>query len=393
MLPYDEIASAIRRLHGRPEGEIPLHEPRFGLRERDLLLDCLDSTFVSSVGAYVGRAEEMLQEVTGAAHAVATVNGTSALHAALLACGVGAGAEVLTQPLTFVATANAVHYCGAQPVFLDVDRTTLGMSPQALERFLIQCCERRTDGTLVNRGSGRRVAACLPVHIFGHPCAVDKIAALCASFDIPLVEDAAEALGSRWQNRHCGTFGRTGVLSFNGNKIVTCGGGGAVLTDDAELARRLKHLTTTAKAPHPWRYEHNETGYNYRLPNLNAALLCAQLEQLEAFIADKRRLAAEYTEFFQSRGMTCVQEPAGGRANCWLNAILLDDAAARDAFLAGMHERGILCRPAWGLMHRLPMYAACEHDALTNASWLEARLVNLPSSVRCRKDEQGPGRP
>ncbi len=393
MLPYDEIAAAIRRLHLRPMGEIPLHEPRFGPRERDLLLACLDSTFVSSVGAYVGRAETMLQEITGAAHAVATVNGTSALHAALLVCGVARDDEVLTQPLTFVATANAIRYCGAHPVFLDVDRTTLGMAPRALERFLQHRCDRRSDGTLVNRASGRRVTACLPVHIFGHPCAVDEIAALCAFHGLPLVEDAAEALGSLWQGRHCGTFGRVGTLSFNGNKIVTCGGGGAVLTSDAELARRLKHLTTTAKAPHPWRYEHTETGYNYRLPNLNAALLCAQLEQLEGFVRDKRRLADEYAECCPGLGLTVIREPEGGRANCWLNVILLDNAAARDALLAAMHERGILCRPAWTLLHRLPMYAACEHDALTNAIWLEQRLVNLPSSVRCRQEEQGPGKP
>lgn len=382
MLPYDDIADVIRRLHRQSEGDIPLHEPRFGARERELLLDCLGSTYVSSVGAHVGRAEEMLCRITGAAHAVATVNGTSALHAALLACGVGPEDEVLTQPLTFVATANAISYCGARPVFLDVDRTSLGMSPRALESFLLRHCSKEDNGTVRNRASGRRVAACLPVHIFGRPCAVDEISVLCDSWGIPLVEDAAEALGSLWQRRHCGTFGRTGVLSFNGNKIVTCGGGGAVLTDDAVLARRLKHLTTTAKLPHPWRYEHDETGYNYRLPNLNAALLCAQLDQLEAFVADKRRLALEYAEFFQSLGISCVGEVPGSRSNCWLNAILLEDEAGRDQFLHEMHRRGILCRPAWRLMHQLPMFAGCGHDGLEQAVWLEQRLVNLPSSVR-----------
>ncbi len=378
MRDLDALIAEIRAIYG--DGPVPLHRPVFAGAERRFLVECVESTFVSSVGPMVGELEERVAAFTGARFAVATVNGTAALHVALQLAGVEAGQEVITQPLTFVATCNAVRYCGAWPVFVDVDRDTLGLSPTALRAFLERHAERRDDGCY-NRTTGRRLAACVPMHSFGHPCRIAAIAAVCAEYGIAVVEDAAESLGSYVGERHTGTFGRLGVLSFNGNKIITTGGGGMILTDDAELARRAKHLTTTAKVPHPWEFVHDAVGFNYRMPNLNAALGCAQMEQLPAMLAVKREVAARYAAFCAAHGWVFVAEPAGTRSNYWLNAVLLDAREERDAVLEYTNARGVMTRPAWRPMHRLDMFHGCQQDGLANAEWLEQRLVNLPSSV------------
>lgn len=374
------IISRIREIFGT-DGFIPLHEPRFGGNERKYVLDAIDSTFVSSVGEYVNRFEEMICKLSGASHAVATVNGTCALHIALKLVGVEPEDEVITQALTFVATANAIRYCSATPVFIDVDRDTLGLSPVALEQFLERNSERNGDGVCVNRRTKRRLAACVPMHTFGHPSKVDVIVEICDQYGIPVVEDAAESIGSTYRGRATGTFGRCGIYSFNGNKTITCGGGGAIVTNDEVIAKRAKHLTTTAKLPHPYEFAHDDIGYNYRLPNLNAAFACAQVEQLEGFIARKRWLADVYLRFFDSIDVSFVKEPEGARSNFWLNAIVLPDVEARNEFLRLSNEAGVMTRPIWTLMNKLPMFGACAHDELANSQWLEARVVNIPSSV------------
>lgn len=347
------------------------------------MLDCIDSTFVSSVGPYVDRFESMLAEYTGGRHAVATVNGTSALHVALLLAGVQPGDEVITQPLTFVATANAIRYCGAEPCFVDVDRETLGLSPDALRAFL-DGETRRDDGSgsIIHQRTGRRIAACVPMHTFGHPCRIDEIVAICEDRRIPVIEDAAESIGSLFRGRHTGTFGKMGILSFNGNKTITCGGGGAIVTDDELLARRAKHITTTAKVPHRWAFVHDEVGYNYRMPNINAALACAQLEQLNDLLIRKRALADQYRAYFASGPWYFADEPAGARANFWLNALVMRDAAERDEFLNFAHGEGLLIRPAWRLMNELEMFSEAPCGSLDHARWLEQRVVNIPSGVR-----------
>lgn len=370
----------IRSLY-QSEGFIALHEPRFAGNEKNYLNECIDSTFVSSVGKFVDRFEVDFAQMVGAKYAVATVNGTAALHISLILAGVERGDEVITQPLTFIATANAIRYCGAEPVFLDVDRDTLGLSPVALKKFLEQQCTLK-EQRCVNRTSGKTIKACVPMHTFGHPCRIDEIKALCDEWHIILVEDAAESLGSYYKDKHTGTFGRFGVFSFNGNKIITSGGGGAIVTDDETFAKKAKHLTTTAKIPHKWEYVHDEIGYNYRLPNLNAALLCAQLEQLEGFLKNKRELAAFYQQFFAERNIFFIQEPEHSRANYWLNAVVLKDLKERDAFLGYTNANGVMTRPIWTLMNKLEMFKNCQHDRLENALFLEERVVNLPSSVR-----------
>jgi aminotransferase in exopolysaccharide biosynthesis len=377
---YADIIRHVRSIFGQ-DGFIPLHEPRFQGNERAYVLDAIDSTFVSSVGEYVNRFEAMVRDFTGASHAVATVNGTAALHAALLLAGVQPGDEVVTQAVTFVATPNAIRYCGADPVFLDVDRETLGLAPTALEAFLERSAVRGPDGQCVNRKTGRRVAACVPMHTFGHPTRIDALCEICKHHGIPVVEDAAESLGSTLGGRMTGTFGLMGVYSFNGNKTVTCGGGGVIVTNDEGIGRRAKHITTTAKLPHPYEFVHDEVGYNYRMPNLNAAMACAQLEQLEGFIGRKRWLAQNYARFFGENGIPFVVEPDGARSNYWLNAIVLPDLPARNEFLRVTNDAGVMTRPIWRLMNKLPMYAACEHDGLENARWLEERVVNIPSSA------------
>lgn len=359
---------------------IPLHAPVFSGNEREYVVDTIDSTFVSSVGAYVDRFERDMAAYTGAARAVATVNGTAALHIALKLAGVESGDLVITQPLTFVATCNAIAYCGAEPVFVDVDRHTLGLSPQALDHWLSDHARVDGDGVCRTRADAKVIRACLPMHTFGHPADLDGLVEVCARWHVALVEDAAESLGSLYKGRHTGTIGRLGTLSFNGNKIITTGGGGMILTDET-LGARAKHLTTTAKRPHPYEYVHDEIGYNYRLPNLNAALGCAQLEQLEAFVATKRGLASRYAAHFSGSDLQFVTEPEGCRSNYWLNAVVCDTRDQRDALLKSTNDAGVMTRPIWALMNRLPAYAHCRQGPLTQAQWLEARVVNLPSSV------------
>lgn len=368
----------IRSIYGG--GVIPLHRPVFNGAEREDLVACIDSNFVSSVGEKVTEFEQRVAAFSGARFAVAVVNGTSALQVALRVVGVERETEVITQALTFVATCNAIAYLGAQPVFVDVDRATLGMSSEALEGFLVKHAERREDGSY-NRTTGRRIAACQPMHTFGHPCQIDRLAAICADWGIPLIEDAAESLGSYYRERHTGTFGRLGVFSFNGNKIITTGGGGMIVTDDEELARHAKHLTTTAKVAHPYEYVHDELGYNFRMPNLNAALGCAQMSQLEGFLAVKRDIAEQYAAFCAEHRLEFVQEPEGARSNFWLNAVVLGSKAERDEFLDYTNAQDVMTRPLWKPMVDLPMYTHCQNDGLVISRWLEDRVVCLPSSV------------
>ncbi|AFV98026.1 aminotransferase [Candidatus Sulfuricurvum sp. RIFRC-1] len=375
-----ETVKFIQNLY-RTEEFIPLHEPRFNGNEKAYLNECIDSTFVSSVGKFVDRFEAEFARTVGAKYAVATVNGTAALHISLILAGVERDDEVITQPLTFIATANAISYIGAKPVFLDVDLETMGLSPDALKYFLEQECVL-SDGRCLNRSTGKTIKACVPMHTFGHPCRIDEIKVVCDAWHIVLVEDAAESLGSYYKAKHTGTFGTLGVFSFNGNKIITSGGGGVIVTDDEVLAKRAKHITTTAKIPHKWEYVHDEIGYNYRLPNLNAALLCAQLEQLESFLENKRLLANEYKEFLASQNILFIEEPENARSNYWLNAVLLDDLQQRDEFLDYTNNNGVMTRPIWALMNKLEIFKSCQHDALTNSLFLEERVVNIPSSVR-----------
>lgn len=378
----DQVVSALTSVLPAEE-PIHLHAPAFEGKEWDYVRECLDTGWVSSVGRFVDEFERRLAEYTGVAHAVAVVNGTSALHVSLILAGVQRGDEVLVPALTFVATANAVAYVGAMPHFVDSEENTLGVDPEKLLDYLKEIVTLK-NGEAVNRFTGRRIKAVVPVHTFGHPVDMDPLLEVAARFGLSVVEDAAESLGSLYKDRHTGSFGQIGVLSFNGNKIVTTGGGGAILTNDREIARRAKHLTTTAKQSHPWAFFHNETGFNYRMPNINAALGCAQLEQLDVFIERKRRLAGRYAEAFaRVKGVKVFQEQPFARSNYWLNALILEPnyAQSRDAILQATHERGIMTRPAWTLMPKLPMYQHCPRMDLRVAEALEARIVNLPSSA------------
>ena len=361
---------------------IPLHAPVFKGRERDLVIQALESTFVSSVGKSVEEFESAIARYTGAQYAVAVSSGTAALHSALYAIGVERGHEVITTPLTFVATCNAVSYCGAKPIFVDVSLDSLGLSPQSLAEFLEQNAEVRDDGNCWNRSSESIIRACVPVHNLGHPAQIQEIAKICARYNIVLVEDAAESMGSLSDAQHTGRTGRVGVLSFNGNKIITTGGGGALITDDEALAKRLKHLTTTAKQPHPWLFRHDEVGFNYRLPNLNAALGLAQLAQLDDFVEKKRRLARHYEEWLNEwPEFQFFREPTGARSNYWLNAILTPNKSIRDDLLDRTNKLGIMTRPMWTPMNTLPMYENCQQFHLDNAHSIESTFVNIPSSV------------
>ena len=361
---------------------VPLHEPCFLGKEKQYVLDCIDSTFVSSVGEYVDLFEQKVAEYTDVKYAIATTNGTAALHMALLLAGVQRGDEVLTQAISFVATANAVRYCGAQPIFLDSDRSTLGLSTDALEAFLIAHCDQNNDGYAYNKKTGKRISACVPVHVFGHPVKIDQIKTLCDKYNITLIEDAAESLGSLYKSRHTGNFGKLAILSFNGNKTITTGAGGMILTGDENLAQMAKHLTTTAKVPHPWEYTHDYIGFNYRIANINAALGCAQIDMLSRFLESKHELALTYQDFFESMEILFVKEPEDSRSNYWLNAILFNDLNERNAFLECSNANGVMTRPMWTLLPKLPMYTHCQTDELVNACWLEERLVKIPSSVR-----------
>jgi len=378
---FEKVVQFIRGIFST-DGVIPLHEPKFIGNEKKYLNECIDSTYVSYVGAFVERFETMIKDFTGSGFAVSTANGTLALHLALMIAGVRPGDEVLTQAFTFVATANAISHCGARPIFIDCDRDTLGMSPQKLKEFLGKNTLLRDDGICYNKKTGKKVAACLPVHVFGHPARIRGIKDVCDAYRIPVIEDAAESLGSFLEGRHTGTFSKLGILSFNGNKIVTTGGGGMVITDDEELAREARHIATTAKIGNSWRFIHNEIGFNYRLPNVNAAIGCAQMEKIHAFLENKRELARIYKDFFDDIGIEFFAEKEGCRSNYWLNTIILKDRIQRDGFIEHTHKNNIMSRPAWTLLNVLPMYADCERDDLENSQWLQDRIVNIPSSVR-----------
>lgn len=365
---------------------IPLHAPVFKGNEKKYLNECIDSTFVSSVGKFVDSFEKMCAQYTGAKYAVAAVNGTAALHISLLLAGVKPGHEVITQPLTFVATSNAISYTGASPIFIDVDIETMGLSPDAVLSFLKACTEIK-NGECVNKSTGKVIKACVPMHTFGFPCRIDKLKEICDEFKIELVEDSAESLGSFYKGKHTGTFGLFGVLSFNGNKTITCGGGGMILTDNEELAVLAKHMTTTAKISHRWEYVHDMIGYNYRLTNLSAAIGCAQMEQIDMFITNKRDISDRYNTFFKNRQIQYVVEPINAVSNYWLNAILLDTPQKRDDFLNFTNDNCVMTRPIWRLMHCLKMFKNCQCGNLDNSTFIEQRLVNIPSSVRGMHDK------
>ena len=378
---FEKIVDFIKGLYPT-ENPVPLHAPRFSGNEKKYLIDCIDTTYVSYVGQYVTQFEDEVRRFTGAKYAVAVCSGTEALHVALLLAEVAPGDEVITQPLTFVATANAIAYCGAQPVFVDVERSTLGLDPEKLHDFLKNNCLIKSDGKCYNKITGRKIAASVPMHTFGHPVRIDQIIEICKKYQIPVVEDSAEALGSFYQGQHVGTFGDLGILSFNGNKPVTTGGGGMIITNDEPHAVKAKHLTTTAKVPHPWELVHDAIGYNYRMPNINAAVGCAQMECIATTLENKRATAQMYNQFFQEIGIPFIAEPIHTRSNYWLNAIVLKDGQERDQFLAYATEKGIQVRPVWTLMPNLPMYRHCQSESIETAQWLEDRLVNIPSSVR-----------
>ena len=375
---YDDLIGFIRDRFG-PEF-IPLHRPVFNGNERQYLVDTIDSNFVSSVGQRVTDFEVMTAQFTGVKHAIATMNGTAALHAALMLAGVKSGDEVISQALTFIATCNAISYIGAKPVFVDVDRDTLGLSPVALRNWLETHAEQRGDGAY-NRQTGAKISACVPMHTFGLPLRIREVAEVCREFGVALVEDAAESLGSYVDGQHTGQEGLLSALSYNGNKLITTGGGGMILTNDEELAKKAKHLTTTAKIPHPYEFVHDMVGYNYRLPNLNAALGCAQMETMPKMLAVKQEIADGYRRYCAQAGWNFIDAPPGTQPNFWLNAILLDDVSERDDFLTYMNAKGVMTRPIWRLMSSLEMFKHCQHDGLENSKWLEERVVNLPSSV------------
>ena len=378
---FEKIVDFIRSIYPT-ENPVPLHAPRFTGNEKKYLIDCIDTTYVSYVGLYVDRFEREIRNLTGAKYSVAVSSGTAALHVALLLAGVVPGDEVITQPLTFIATANAISYCNAHPVFVDVERSTLGLDPGKLSDFFVNNCILKSDDRCYNKATGRKIAACVPVHTFGHPLRIDMIMEICQKYHIPVIEDAAEALGSLYMGRHVGTFGDIGILSFNGNKPVTTGGGCMIITNDKNLAAKGKHLSTTAKKPHPWDFNHDAVGYNYRMPNINAAVGCAQMECFAEVIENKRTTAQMYSQFFHEIGIPFITEPAQARSNYWLNAIALKDKQERDMFLAYAKANGIQMRPVWKLMSNLPMYLHCQCTPLETAKWLEQRLVNIPSSVR-----------
>ncbi len=377
---YKETISFIKKLFPNQEF-VPLRAPCFVGNEKEYLNDCIDSTFVSSVGKYVDKFEEVVAVYTGAKRAVVCVNGTNAIHLALLLAGVEQNDEVLTQPLTFIATCNAISYCGAHPVFIDVDRETMGLSPEKLEEWILDNAEMRGD-TLYNKSTGRRIKACVPMHTFGHPCKIDTIADICLRYSLELVEDAAESIGSFYKGKHTGLFGKIGVLSFNGNKTITTGGGGMLLFRDEELGSYAKHLSTQSKLPHPWEFVHDHIGYNYRMPNINAALGCAQMETLPLFLGKKRQLAEIYQDYFSKKGVSFFVEPEHCRSNYWLNAILLDNEKERDDFLEYSNSNGVMTRPIWRLMNKLPMFEKEQCGDLSNCLYFEKRVVNIPSSVR-----------
>jgi aminotransferase in exopolysaccharide biosynthesis len=380
----DRLITTVRDIY-RSDEFIPLHAPVFAGREKEYLCETIDSTFVSSVGAFVDRFEAEVAALTGSPRAVAVSNGTAALHTALILAGVDSGDLVITQALTFVATCNAIFYCGATPVFIDVDRARMGLCPSALSAWLDENAEKVPGEPPRLRNDGRTIRAAVPMHTFGHPADLDRLVAVCAAWNIVLIEDAAESLGSYYKGRHTGTIGEIGALSFNGNKLLTTGGGGMVLAGKS-LGSRAKHLTTTAKRPHPYEFFHDEIGYNYRMPNLNAALGCAQLEQLDDFLARKRAVADVYARELDGNEFRFVREPADSKSNYWLNALVCEDRRHRDEVLKRTNDEGVMTRPIWTLMSKLPMFEQCPRGELTNSEWLEERVINIPSSVPAATD-------
>lgn len=379
MEKYKKILDEIRRIHNKKEGFIPLHAPVFIGNEKQYLEECIASTFVSSVGKFVDDFEKAIAKYTNVPYAVACVNGTAALHLALKLVGVRNNEEVITQALSFVATANAISYCGAQPVFLDIDKDNPSLSAEALKNWLNQNV-KVVKNIAINQKTGKKIAACVPMHTYGHPCKIDEIVEICNEYNIPVVEDAAESLGSFYKEKHTGTFGKIGILSFNGNKIITSGGGGMLLFNDIELAKKAKHLSTQAKVPHKWEFAHDYIGYNYRMPNINAGLGLAQLECIDDYLESKRKTAKAYESFFLSQNIHFIGEPKNAKSNYWLNCILFENKRNRNDFLTLSNDNHIMTRPAWELIHKLPMYKNCQRDDLKNSSWIEERLVNIPSS-------------
>lgn len=381
MEPFEKICDFVHQLY-KEDSFVPLSVPCFVGNEKKYLEECIDTTFVSSVGKFVDRFEAEIAAYTHAKSAVVCVSGTNALHLALILLGVGNGDEVLTQSLSFIATCNAISYTGASPVFIDVDKETLGLSHTALKDWLKKN-SRIEDGVCFNKRTGRRIKVCIPMHTFGHPTKIEDIAEICKEYHIDLLEDAAEGIGSLYKGNHLGTFGVIGALSFNGNKTITTGGGGMLLFQDENLGKLAKHLSTQAKVPHRWEFVHDHIGYNYRMPNLNAALGCAQLENVEKFVENKRQTAQAYSEFFKTiPDVDFFLEPPDCRSNYWLNVVFLKDKKTQQEFLQYTNDHGVMTRPVWQLMNRLPMFAHCETDGLSNTSWLADRIVNIPSSVR-----------
>jgi aminotransferase in exopolysaccharide biosynthesis len=398
---YQNVIGFIKELYGNQEF-VPLAVPKFIGNEKKYLNECIDTTFVSSVGKFVDRFEEEMSAYTGAKRAVVCVSGTNALHMSLMLVGVKRDDEVLTQALTFIATCNALSYIGAHPVFIDVDKTTMGLSPDAMREWLQKNAEVRKNARIneldkshdfvfnedeyacYNKNTGRRIKACVPMHTFGHPVRIEEIAALCKEWHIELVEDAAESIGSKYKGQHTGTFGKVGAISFNGNKTITTGGGGMMLFNDEEMGDYAKHITTQAKIPHRWEFRHDHIGYNYRMPNINAALGCAQLENLDAYVADKRATAVAYAEYFKNvDGIGFFTETENSFSNYWLNVVILPDHDKQLEFLQETNDNGVMTRPIWELMNRLPMFENCENDGLENTIFFADRVVNIPSSVRC----------
>tara|TARA_Y100000590_G_scaffold283539_1_gene319006 strand:- start:38708 stop:39847 length:1140 start_codon:yes stop_codon:yes gene_type:complete len=376
---FNEFIQFVRGVY-RTKKNIPLHVPKFIGNEKKYLRECIDSTFVSSVGKFVDQFEKKIAKYTGARYAIATTNGTSALHVSLILAGVEKNNEVITQPLNFVASCNAISYCNAKPIFIDVDKDTMGLSPSKLKFFL----EKNTsikNKECINKKTKKVIKACVPMHSYGHPCRIDEIKKICDEYYIFLIEDAAESVGSFYKNIHTGTFGHIGAMSFNGNKIITAGGGGCIITNNKVLAKKAKHLTTTAKVPHKWDFNHDMIGYNYRMPNINAALLLAQLEKLNDFINNKRNLANKYEAFFKNVDYDFFKEPKNSKSNYWLNSIILKDKYQKNKFLEQTNSKGVMTRPIWTLMNNLPMFKDAQCHNLNNSKWLDERVVNIPSST------------
>lgn len=378
---YEKIIAFIKDLYGGGDF-VPLAVPVFIGNEKKYLNECIDTSFVSSVGKFVDRFEEDAAKYTGSKRAVVCVSGTNALHMSLMLAGVERDDEVLTQALTFIATCNALSYIGAHPVFIDVDKDTMGLSPGAVREWLAKNSEKK-NGQCYNKKTGRRVKACVPMHTFGHPVHLDELVEVLNEYNVELVEDAAESIGSLYKGKHTGTFGKVGALSFNGNKTITTGGGGMMLFNDEELGAYAKHITTQAKIPHRWEFRHDHIGYNYRMPNINAALGCAQLEHIEEYVASKRETAHAYEKFFKDiPEIEFFTEPENTRSNYWLNVVILRNREVQQKFLQYTNDHGVMTRPIWELMNRLPMFEKCQNDGLKNAIWFADRVVNLPSSVR-----------